>query len=86
VGIPDSEFDKIFNRFQQVSTTLSDRPQGTGLGLPISKEIVEHLGGAIWVESEPGKGSTFFFTTPVEQSPEPAAGESGKRDKTTLPA
>ncbi|MCH8297301.1 MAG: GAF domain-containing protein [Chloroflexi bacterium] len=90
VGIPDSEFEKIFKRFQQVSTTLSDRPQGTGLGLPISKEIVEHLGGAIWVESEPGKGSTFFFTIPLEQSPEqspePAAGEPGKQDNTALPA
>ena len=69
VGIPADEFGKIFNRFQQVRTSLSDRPQGTGLGLPISMEIVEYLGGTIWVESELGKGSTFFFTVPIEQSP-----------------
>ena len=65
VGIPSTELDNIFNRFQQVGTTLSDRPQGTGLGLAISKEIVAHLGGEIWVESQLGKGSTFFFTIPV---------------------
>ena len=77
-GIPAGEFDKIFNRFQQVSTTLSDRPQGTGLGLTISKEIVEYLGGDIWAKSEPGKGSTFFFTIPVEQSPVQAGRRIGR--------
>ena len=65
VGIEGSEIGKVFNRFQQAGDTLSGRPQGSGLGLHISKEIVEHLGGAIWVESEPGQGSTFFFTVPV---------------------
>lgn len=62
VGIPASEIHKIFNRFEQAGTTLADRPQGTGLGLAISKEIVNYLGGDIWVESEPGQGSAFFFT------------------------
>jgi len=85
VGIPADEFGKIFNRFQQVRTSLSDRPQGTGLGLPISKEIVEYLGGAIWVESELGKGSTFFFTVPVEQSPIQPDDESAGPDTSTIP-
>ncbi len=68
-GIEESEIGKIFNRFQQAGDTLSGRPQGSGLGLHISKEIVERLGGKIWVESEPGSGSTFFFTVPVGQGP-----------------
>ena len=67
VGIPEIEFESIFNRFQQVGSSLSDRPRGTGLGLAICKEIVQHLGGEIWVESEVGKGSTFFFTVPVAE-------------------
>ena len=67
VGIEESEIAKIFNRFQQAGDALSDRPQGSGLGLHISKEIVDHLGGEIWVESELGSGSTFFFTVPMGQ-------------------
>ena len=67
LGIASTEHDRIFDRFQQAESSLSDRPAGTGLGLAISKEIVVRLGGEIWVESEPGKGSTFFFTVPVAE-------------------
>ena len=69
VGIPANEHIRIFDRFQQVESSLSGRPAGTGLGLAISKEIVVRFGGEIWVESEPGKGSTFFFTVPVLETP-----------------
>ena len=68
VGIDESEIGNIFNRFQQAGDTLSSRLQGSGLGLHISREIVEHLGGKIWVESKPGSGSTFFFTVPVGEA------------------
>jgi len=64
-GVSPEDQKIIFNKFTQVGDTLRDKPQGTGLGLPISKEIVEHYGGKIWVESELGKGSTFSFTLPV---------------------
>jgi DNA-binding response OmpR family regulator len=55
----------VFERFKQVGDTLTDKPKGTGLGLPICREIVEHHGGRIWVESELGQGSTFSFTLPL---------------------
>ena len=74
IGIQPREYENIFQKFKQVGNTLSDKPQGTGLGLPICKEIVEYFGGKIWVESTPGKGSSFYFTVPVsaaEQVPEP---------------
>jgi signal transduction histidine kinase/CheY-like chemotaxis protein len=69
IGISKSDFSAVFEQFKQVGgDTLTDKPKGTGLGLPISKEIVEHHGGRIWLESEPGKGSTFFFSLPIVKS------------------
>jgi PAS domain S-box-containing protein len=61
VGIAPEDQEAVFDRFKQVGDTMTDKPQGTGLGLPICKQIVEHHGGRIWVESELGKGSTFAF-------------------------
>jgi PAS domain S-box-containing protein len=64
-GIKEEDYLKVFEQFVQVGDTLTNKPMGTGLGLPICKQIIEHHGGKIWVESQPGKGSTFSFTLPV---------------------
>jgi signal transduction histidine kinase/CheY-like chemotaxis protein len=64
IGIAPEDQPKVFEKFRQVGDTLTDKPKGTGLGLPICKQIVEHHGGRIWVESEPGNGSTFSFFIP----------------------
>ena len=62
-GIEKEDLDKIFDKFKQVSDdNLTDKPKGTGLGLPICKEIIDHLGGTIWAESKIGVGSKFSFT------------------------
>ena len=65
IGIAPADLDKVFEKFKQVGDTLTNKPQGTGLGLPICKEIIEHHGGRLWVESELGTGSTFIFTLPA---------------------
>ncbi|OUL28743.1 PAS domain S-box protein [Nostoc sp. 106C] len=65
IGIALEDQPKVFEKFRQVGDTLTDKPKGTGLGLPICKQIVDHHGGRIWVESEPGKGSTFSFLIPT---------------------
>lgn len=64
-GIAAEDQEKVFERFAWVVSHAADRPTSTGLELAISKEIVERLGGHIWVESEPGQGSTFSFTLPA---------------------
>jgi PAS domain S-box-containing protein len=64
LGISDSHKIIIFERFRQANDTVSRTHEGSGLGLAISKAYVEMLGGKLWVESEEGKGSTFYFTIP----------------------
>ena len=69
IGISPEDHAAVFEQFKQVGgDTLTDKPKGTGLGLPICKEIVKHHGGRIWLESEAGKGSTFSFALPVKKS------------------
>ncbi|MBP7866038.1 MAG: sensor histidine kinase [Acidobacteria bacterium] len=77
-GIPPESLETIFEKFRQVGDTLTGTPStGTGLGLTICKEIVDHYGGEIWVESTVGKGSTFHVRLPLCPSPEPSAGTPG---------
>jgi signal transduction histidine kinase/DNA-binding response OmpR family regulator len=68
IGIPKNMHDKIFKRFVQVERGYTRNYEGSGLGLPISKAYVQMLGGEIWLESEKDKGSTFYFTVPVERA------------------
>ena len=66
IGIAPENQARVFGAFEQAETDTAHNFGGTGLGLTISKRIVEMMGGAIWAESEPGKGSRFIFTLPFE--------------------
>ena len=74
-GIAEADQPRVFEQFAQVGDTLTQKPYGTGLGLPICKQIVERHGGRIWVDSRLGEGSTFSFTLPIPVSAEGDAGD-----------
>ena len=67
IGIPADQVEKVFARFYQVDGSMTRRFGGAGLGLAIVKRNVEAHHGTVWVESEPGKGSIFYFTLPKAQ-------------------
>jgi len=68
IGITPEQQAKLFKSFEQAESSTTRKYGGTGLGLAISKSIVELMGGKIWIESEPDKGSTFFFTIQLQRS------------------
>jgi len=69
IGIPAEKRDLIFNRFTQADSSTTRTYGGSGLGLTISRRLVEHLGGRMWLESKLGQGSTFYFTATFEVQP-----------------
>jgi len=72
IGIPVDRLARLFKSFSQADASTTRQYGGTGLGLAISKRLVELMGGKMWVESVPKKGSTFYFTVPLEASTEAA--------------
>ncbi|MDQ7051416.1 MAG: ATP-binding protein [candidate division KSB1 bacterium] len=84
-GIPEKYLDVIFEKFGQVmETDDGNKPTGTGLGLTISREIIQHLGGRIWVESKPGKGASFYFELPVMPEDASNVDEIYEKEKITV--
>ena len=81
IGIRPEDHQRLFNAFEQVDGSMTRKYGGTGLGLPISRRLIQQMGGDVWIESEPGKGSTFWFTVRLSRpdsasstaSPEPLA-------------
>ncbi len=69
IGIAEADLGRVFERFQQAGNVLTNKPQGTGLGLPICRQILRHFGGEIWVASKLGEGSVFSFAIPAAVSP-----------------
>jgi signal transduction histidine kinase len=65
IGIAPEKIDSLFTEFKQTDATIASEYGGTGLGLAITRQFIEMHGGRIWVESEPGKGSTFIFEIPL---------------------
>jgi PAS domain S-box-containing protein len=89
MGIPSDKLDQVFERFTQADSSTTRRFGGSGLGLTISKRLVELMGGRIWVESEVGEGSVFAFTVPLEiwaAADRPAAVSIDTGPKLPLPA
>jgi signal transduction histidine kinase len=73
IGISTAHQEVIFEKFRQAGDMLTGKPRGSGLGLYISRRIVEHFGGSMWVSSRPGEGACFSFTLPLARRPALAA-------------
>jgi signal transduction histidine kinase/CheY-like chemotaxis protein len=86
MGIDEADYDKLFKAFEQVDSSATRTVGGTGLGLPITKKLVEMHGGQIWFESEIGRGSTFHVTLPIHQEGGSAAAEPDDDDLFIMPA
>jgi signal transduction histidine kinase/CheY-like chemotaxis protein len=80
IGIPTNRMDRLFKSFSQVDSSTNRRYGGTGLGLAISKHLSEMMGGRIWVESQTGQGSTFYFTILTQATPNVETGDRSKTD------
>ncbi|WP_290901095.1 response regulator [Aquabacterium sp.] len=70
-GLAKGDIDRLFRPFTQLDASTTRRHGGTGLGLTISRQLVEHMGGRMWVESEPGHGATFHFTARLQLPAQP---------------
>ena len=81
IGIPSNDQDAIFDKFYQVGSTTKGVREGTGLGLAITKQLVEKMGGKIWVESSPGKGSQFTFSVRLASTAKIVALEDKTRSR-----
>ena len=85
IGIPKEHVPRLFERFYRVDKARSRELGGTGLGLAIVKHLVQAHGGSVWVESEPGAGSTFWFSVPFEQATTPLEPVIAEADQLPLP-
>lgn len=88
-GIPEDKLDHIFDRFSQVDSSDAREKGGSGLGLSISRSIVERLGGRIWARNNPGVGATFLFTLPTHEpvdNPPPTDGVAANGSRAYAPS
>jgi len=81
VGISPEHLNRLFDKFFRVESGLGRHVVGSGLGLPISRTIIEAHGGRIWAESQVGQGSTFYFTLPLEDAPERSSADKSRYER-----
>jgi signal transduction histidine kinase/CheY-like chemotaxis protein len=86
IGLALEDREMIFEEFTQVANPLQRRVKGTGLGLPLCRKLAKLLGGEVWVESEPGKGSTFYARVKVRYAASPAAPATAREEIASMPA